>query len=82
MCTFSWIDHCMYVVDSAIPVDVSMCGVVGRETKAAQGTTLVQMQHINTLRKITHSLVHEDRVSIIVKSYSTWTTIQKRGLYC
>ena len=44
----------MYVVDGSIPVDVSMGGVVGRETKAAQGTALIQVQHINTLIKNTH----------------------------
>jgi hypothetical protein len=50
-CTFSWVDDCMYVVDGSISVDVSMGGVVGRQTKAAQGTTLVQVQYINTLIK-------------------------------
>ena len=62
--TFSWVDYCMYVVDGSISVDVSVGGVVRRETKAAQGTTLVQVQHINTLIEIhiiTHYLqVHEN----------------------
>lgn len=39
----------MDMVNVAIRVDVSMCGMVGREGKAAEGAALVEVEDINTL---------------------------------
>ena len=50
--TFPRIDHSMDVVNSAISIDVSMGGVIGREAETAQRATLVQVQHINALHII------------------------------
>ena len=51
--TFSWVDYSMDVVYGAIPIDVSMAGVVGGQSETTQGTTLVQVQHINALMEHT-----------------------------
>lgn len=47
--TFTRIDHSMDMVNVAICVDVGMCGMVGREGKAAEGAALVEVEDINTL---------------------------------
>ena len=39
----------MDMVNVAIRVDVGMCGMVGREGKAAEGAALVEVEYINTL---------------------------------
>lgn len=39
----------MDMVNVAICVDVGMCGMVGREGKAAEGAALVEVEYINTL---------------------------------
>lgn len=41
--TFSWIDHSMDVVYGAIPVDVHVGGMIGREAETAQGAALIKV---------------------------------------
>ena len=49
--TFSWVDYSMNMVDVAISIDVSMCSVVWGEWEAAEGTTLIEVEYINTLQE-------------------------------
>ena len=49
--TFSWVDYSMNMVDVAISIDVGMCSVVWGEWEAAEGTTLIEVEYINTLQE-------------------------------
>ena len=41
----------MNVVNVAVSIDISMCGMVWGEWEAAEGTTLIEVEYINALRE-------------------------------